>query len=45
MPDGNKLGWKDYLAILIALLQTVALPMLVLVTVILVALVVLRLAH
>lgn len=45
MGEGKKLGWKDYLAIFIALLQTVALPMLVLVAVILVALVILRLAH
>ncbi len=43
--DGKKLGWKDYLAIAIALLQTVALPMLVLVAIILAALVVIRLVQ
>jgi hypothetical protein len=43
--DGKSLGWKDYVAIFIALLQTVALPMLVLIVIILAALVVLRLLH
>ncbi|HVC27572.1 MAG TPA: hypothetical protein VND40_05370 [Nitrososphaerales archaeon] len=43
--DGKGLDWKDYLAMFIALLQTVALPMLLLVALILAALVVLRLLH
>jgi lipopolysaccharide export LptBFGC system permease protein LptF len=44
--DGGKdPEWKDYLAIFLALLQTVALPVLVLVLMLLAALVVLRLAH
>jgi hypothetical protein len=43
--DGKRLGWKDYLALFIALLQTVALPMLVLIVIILGALAVLRLVH
>lgn len=41
--DGKRLGWKDYLALFIALLQTVALPILVLIVAILAALVILRL--
>jgi hypothetical protein len=43
MEDGKGLGWKDYLAIFIALLQTVALPLLLLILIILAALVVFRL--
>lgn len=44
--DGSKrLEWRDYLALFIAMLQTVALPVLVLIVVILGALVVLRLLH
>jgi hypothetical protein len=45
MADGEGLGWKDYLALFLALLQTVALPLLLLVAVILAALVILRLLH
>jgi len=43
--DGKSLGWKDYLALFIALLQTVALPILLLIVIILVTLAVLRLLH
>jgi hypothetical protein len=43
--DGKGPGWKDYLAIFIALLQTVALPILLLIVIILVALAVLTLLH
>jgi len=43
--DGKGLGWKDYLALFIALLQTVALPILLLIVIILLALAVLRLLH
>jgi hypothetical protein len=43
--DSKTLGWKDYLALFIALLQTVALPMLVLVVIVLAAVAVLRLLH
>jgi hypothetical protein len=47
VPDegGPKLEWRDYLALFLAMLQTVALPLLVLVAVVLVALVALRLLH
>ena len=38
------LDWKDYLALFIALLQTVALPIVLLIVAILAALVILRLA-
>jgi len=41
----KQLGWKDYIALFIALLQTVAVPLLVLIVIILVALAVLRLLH
>jgi hypothetical protein len=41
--SGITLDWKDYVALFIALLETVALPMLVLIAVILVTLVMLRL--
>jgi hypothetical protein len=37
------LDWKDYLAIFIALLQTVALPMILLIVAVLAALVIFRL--
>jgi hypothetical protein len=40
---GQKLDWKDYLALFIALLQTVGLPILILILMILAALVILRL--
>jgi hypothetical protein len=40
---GITLDWRDYVALFIALLQTVALPMLLLIAVILATLVVLRL--
>jgi len=43
--DGKRLGWKDYLALFIALLQTVALPILLLIVIILLALAILRLLH
>jgi len=43
--DGHGLDWKDYLAIFIALLQTVALPMILLIVAILAALVAVRLLH
>jgi hypothetical protein len=43
--DDANLGWKDYVALFIALLQTVALPMVVLIVIILAALAVLRLLH
>jgi hypothetical protein len=43
--DAQGLDWKDYVAIFIALLQTVALPVLVLIFMILAALAVLRLLH
>jgi hypothetical protein len=42
--QGEKLSLKDYLALFIAMLQTVALPMVILVLILLAALVVLRLA-
>ncbi len=41
----KKPDWKDYLALFIALLQTVALPILVLVAMIVAALLLLRLLH
>jgi hypothetical protein len=41
--SGITLDWRDYVALFIALLETVALPMLVLIAVILVTLVMLRL--
>jgi hypothetical protein len=41
--SGITFDWKDYVALFIALLETVALPMLVLIAVILVTLVMLRL--
>jgi hypothetical protein len=41
--DGaENMGWKDHVAMFIALLQTVALPILVLIVVILIALVLIR---
>ena len=43
--EGKGLGWKDYVAIFIALLQTVALPMLLVIVMILAAVAVLRLLH
>ncbi|MDA4115585.1 MAG: hypothetical protein OK442_03390 [Thaumarchaeota archaeon] len=43
--DGKSLGWKDYVALFIALLQTVGLPLVVLILIILGALAVLRLLH
>lgn len=43
--DGKGLGWKDYVALFIALLQTVALPMLLLIVMILAAVAILRLLH
>lgn len=43
--DGKGLGWKDYLALFIALIQTVALPILLLILLVLVALAILRLLH
>jgi hypothetical protein len=43
--DGRGLGWKDYVALSIALLQTVALPLLLLIVVILAVLAVLRLLY
>ena len=43
--DGKGLDWKDYLAIFLALVQTVALPILLLILVILAALVTLRLLN
>jgi hypothetical protein len=43
--DGHGLDWKDYLALFLALLQTVALPIVLLIVAILAALVVLRLLH
>jgi hypothetical protein len=43
--DGHGLDWKDYVAIFIALLQTVALPILLLIVAIVVALLALRLLH
>jgi hypothetical protein len=43
--DENGLGWKDYVALFIALLQTVALPMLLLILMILAAVALLRLLH
>jgi hypothetical protein len=43
--DGKRVGWKDFLALFIALLQTVALPLLLLIVVVLLALAVLRLLH
>ncbi|MGH9920617.1 MAG: hypothetical protein ACRD6W_17330 [Nitrososphaerales archaeon] len=43
--DGNTPGWKDYVALFIALLQTVGLPLVILIVVILAALAVLRLLH
>ena len=42
--DRRKLGWKDYLALFIAMLQTVALPMVILILILLVAIALLRLA-
>jgi len=41
----NGLDWKDYLALFIALLQTVALPMILLIVAILAALVIFRLVN
>ena len=41
----GELDWKDYLALFIALLQTVALPVLLLIVLLLVGLAVLRLLH
>jgi hypothetical protein len=43
--DGKGLGWKDYVALFIALLQTVALPMLLLILMIVAAVALLRLLH
>jgi hypothetical protein len=43
--DGKNLGWQDYVALFIALLQTVALPILLLIVMVLAALAVLRLLH
>jgi hypothetical protein len=43
--EGKGLGWKDYVAIFIALLQTVALPMLLLIVMIVAAVALLRLLH
>jgi hypothetical protein len=43
--DGKGLGWKDYVAIFIALLQTVALPILLLIVMIVAAVAVLRLLY
>jgi hypothetical protein len=43
--DAKALGWKDYVALFIALLQTVGLPLVVLIVVILAALALLRLLH
>jgi len=40
---GEKLDWKDYIAMFLALLQTVALPLILLIVAVLVVLVVLRL--
>ena len=42
---GKGLDWKDYLALFIALLQTVALPMILLIVAILAALVIFRLVN
>ena len=42
--DGKKLGWKDYLALFFAMVQTVALPLIVVIVILLAALVVIRLA-
>jgi hypothetical protein len=41
--EGHGLDWKDYVAIFIALLQTVALPLILLMVAILAALVIFRL--
>lgn len=43
--DGKSLGWKDYLALFIALLQTVALPIVLLIVMILLALAIIRLLY
>jgi len=43
--EGKGLGWKDYVALFIALLQTVALPMLLLILMVLAAVALLRLLH
>jgi len=43
--DGKSLDWKDYVALFIALLQTIALPLLLLIVVIIAAVEIPRLLH